>query len=114
MRVTVDITTGEDGEPHLHVAAPDFDYLRPVAWLQPGRLLVSRSALGAVGDAAALVRGVEICIAAGYEAAQREPLADLRTYGGLLFEAAFGEKWPEILEAVKTDADYLEVAIHGA
>jgi len=114
MRVTVDVMTGADGEPQLHVTAPGFDYHRPVAWLQPGRLLVARSALSAVGDAAELARAAECCAADGYEAAQREQLGQLKRYGRLLFEAAFGEKWQEILEAVKADADYLEVAVRGA
>jgi CHAT domain len=113
MRVTVDIGPGQGDEAHLHVATPDFGYYRPVAWL-PGRLLTARPAVSAVADPAGLVRAVERCGADGDEARQPEQLDQLRKYGGLLFEAAFGDKWQEILEAVKTDADYLEVAVRGS
>ena len=115
VRVTVDITPGQHDQSYLlHVAAADFEDSRPVMWLAGG-LLVASAAAGTVDDPAGLVRAVECCDTDGDEAEQREQLNQLRKYGELLFQAAFGDKWEQIVEAaVKADADYLEVAVRGA
>ena len=112
----MNIRPGSGDESYLHVAVPDFDveYVQSVTWLSEG-LLVTPLAAGTVDEPARLVRDVECCDTDGDVASQQKQLDQLRRYGGLLFDAAFKGIWQELLAAVvRTDADYLEVAVWGA
>jgi hypothetical protein len=116
--VTVNISPGTGDEFYLHVTVPDPDsdveYFQSVTWL-PEVPLVTPLAAGTVDELTPLVRDVECCDADGDVASQQKQLDQLRRYGRLLFEAAFGGIWPELLAAaVRAGTDYLEVAVWGA
>lgn len=117
MRVTIDITA-KDGEHYLVVSGPDGPWPgqdpRPVTWLA-GKLLVPRDAASTDGEPAELVRAVECCDTGGNQRRQQEQLTQLKQYGQLLFEAAFGDDlWQQILAAVAAAAaDYLEIAVRA-
>jgi hypothetical protein len=89
---------------------------RPVAWAgEPGRrLLVARGTASAVPDPAGLAAAADQGNASGEE---------LNRYGGLLFEAAFGQHfWQQLVEAAIGERrlagpahalPYLELAVRG-
>ena len=67
-----------------------------------------------VDDPAGLVHAAKCCDTESAEE-QREQLGQLREYGKLLFDAAFGDTWPLILDVVpKEPGEYLEVAVLGS
>ena len=105
MRIYLDVAE-KAGELFIRVSGPDGSPRaeRPVAYAGPParRLLMAKDAASAVTDPAALVTAID----------QGEASADdLALYGGLLFEAAFGQQlWQQLL-AEATGRPYLELAI---
>jgi hypothetical protein len=104
MRAFLDLES-RDGGHAVCVRVPGGEkWERAVRWTGGGRLLVYRDDAISDEDAAAISARVEQGSAA---------VQELARYGGLLFEAAFGEEtWRELVER-SAGEPYLELAIRG-
>jgi len=104
MRAFLDLES-RDGGHFLCVRLPGGEkWQRAVRWAGGGRLLVCQDDAISDEDAAAISARVEQGSAA---------VQELARYGGLLFEAAFGEEtWRELVER-SAGEPYLELAIKG-